>query len=166
MRNLEIKKIIVYLRVELTVLELLAELLSGLVTSLLLVTFLAVVLGIFSVIFLFSVGFLQASTIIYRPLFANYELSLKLYQRVCFWIYFMRSESVCPNWNSLSCVPQKWDYFHTLYLFCQAQSRTSSTKDWLLRADDEFHASITSLCLVERKITEFVTRGKSSNLID
>lgn len=104
-RDKEIR--IVYLRAELTVLELLAELLSGLVTSVLLVTFLAVFLGIFSVVFLFSAGFLQASTIIYPPLFANYELSLKLYQRVCFWIYFMRSESVCPTWNSLSCVPQK-----------------------------------------------------------
>ena len=52
------ERIIVYLRAELTVLELLAELLKGLVTSVLLVTFLAIVLGIFSIVFLFSVGFL------------------------------------------------------------------------------------------------------------
>ena len=63
------ERIIVYLRAELTVLELLAELLKGLVTSVLLVTFLAIVLGIFSIVFLFSVGFLQASTMIYRPSF-------------------------------------------------------------------------------------------------
>ena len=158
------KKIIVYLRAELTVLELLAELLKGLVTSVLLVTFLAVILGIFSIVFLFSVGFRQASTMIYRPSFRklraiSFEFISEFSSGFTLW-----GQSLCAQIGIHWAVcPKKWDYFHTLYLFCQAQSRTSSTKDWLLRADDEFHASITSLCPVERIITEFVTW---ENLID
>ena len=84
--------------------------------------------------------------------FSQKELIFKMYQQVCFWIYFMRSESVCPNWNSLSCVPKKWDYFHTLYLFCQAQDRTKYTLFtswwWILC----FNGFIFSTLNVEQKL--------------